>query len=49
MFKDSDAENLTCLDPSVHVSQEQLFLAIEETEKLTGWLETYMLTKRWGH
>jgi hypothetical protein len=48
MFSNSDFEDLSFLDPSVHVSRDQLFKAIEETEKLTDWLESHLIVKRWG-
>lgn len=47
MFSDPDIANISFLDPAVHVSREQLLAAINETERLTDWIEEHMLAKRW--
>ncbi len=46
MFSDPEMTRISFLDPAVHVSRDQLMAAIEESEKLTDWLEEHMLTKR---
>ncbi len=48
MFRDSEISDVSFLDPAVHVSREQLEVAIDETEKLSNWLEKHMIAKRWG-
>lgn len=48
MFSDPEMADISFLDPAIHVSRDNLFAAIEETERLTDWLEVHMLEKRWG-
>ncbi|MFD1157928.1 hypothetical protein [Roseovarius aestuarii] len=48
MFSNSDIADVSFLDPAVHVSRDQLRVAIGETEKLSNWLEKHMIAKRWG-
>ena len=48
MYTDSDMEGRFLMSPSVHVSGEALFTAIEEVEKLADWLEEPMLAVRHG-
>ena len=38
-----EMRNLSWMSPAVHVSRETFYQAIDETEKLTGWLEEHML------
>ena len=38
-----EMKSLPWMNPAVHVSRETLYQAIDETEKLTGWLEGHML------
>lgn len=47
MFSDADLANLSFLSPAVHVSRDQLYVAIEETEKLAGWLDSHLIKARW--
>lgn len=47
MFSDPELLRISFIDPAVHVSEDHLLAAIEETERLTEWLEQHMLTKRW--
>ncbi|MBW8639801.1 hypothetical protein K1W69_21585 [Hoeflea sp. WL0058] len=37
-YQDSDLAGITWLNPSVHVSREALWQAIDEVAKLSGWL-----------
>ena len=39
MYGDSEISGSFMMNPSVHVSREALFTAIEEVEKLAEWLE----------
>jgi len=48
MFNDREMQNLSFLNPAVHVSREQLFTAISNAEKLADWLEIHLLNTRWG-
>ena len=48
MFSDPEMQNLSFLDPAVHVSGEQLFAAILEAEHLADWLEVRLLKTHWG-
>lgn len=48
MIADQKMAGISFFAPTVHVSREHLTTAIEEVEKLTEWLEEYMLAKRWG-
>lgn len=48
MFNDTANADISFLRPAVHVSRDQLLVAIAETEKLAGWLEEHMIMKRWG-
>lgn len=48
IYADPEMEGVFWMSPSVHVSRDALYAAIEETEKLTEWLEEYMLAVRYG-
>lgn len=48
MFSKPEMRALSFWNPAVHVTGEQLFAAILETEKLVDWLEVRLLKARWG-
>ena len=48
MYADPEMEGTFLMSPSVHVSHEALFTAIEEVEKLTEWLEEPMFAVKYG-
>ena len=48
MTADPDIEGTFWMNPSVHVSREMLFTAIEQVETLAEWLEDRMLAVRNG-
>lgn len=48
MYADPEMEGAFLMSPSVHVSREALFTAIEEVEKLAEWLEEPMIAVKYG-
>jgi hypothetical protein len=48
MYDDPDMAGISWMNPSVRVSAESLLQAIEEVEKLAGWLEPKMRAVRYG-
>ena len=48
IYADPDMEGTFWMNPSVHVSSDMLFAAIEQIETLADWLEERMLAVRYG-
>lgn len=46
MLSDAEMATINWLEPSVHVSRDNLFHAIEQTDALATWLEKHLLAAR---
>ncbi len=47
-YADPELDSIFWMSPSVHVSREMLFAAIEQVETLAEWLEEHMRAVRYG-